>query len=87
MAPRPHNSGHFSMDGAKTSQFEQFIRAISGLDFTDNKFIKTGKMKNLIGEDINNIQTYQDNPNAKIHIYGKKRSKRRSQNGTCQSLG
>jgi len=75
MAPRPHNSGHFSMDGAKTSQFEQFIRAISGLDFTDNKFIKTGKMKNLIGEDINNTQIYQSNSNAKIHIYGKKEVK------------
>ncbi len=76
LAPRPHNSGHFSMDGAITSQFEQFIRAISGLEFGNNQFIKTGKMKNLIGEDVNNTSLYEKNPNAKIHIYGKEEVKK-----------
>lgn len=75
LAPRPHNSGHFSMDGAKTSQFEQFIRAISGLPFGDNSFIHNGKMKNLIGQDVQNISKYENDPNAIIHIYGKEEIK------------
>lgn len=75
LAPRPHNSGHFSMDGAVTCQFEQLIRAINNLPFGNTKFLSTGQMKNLIGEEINNLEKYYQNPNAKIHIYGKKEAK------------
>ncbi len=71
LAPRPHNSGHFSMDGAITSQFEQLVRAINNLPFGSNKFIFSGKMKNLIGDEINDISKYLKNPNAKIYSYGK----------------
>ena len=72
LAPRPHNSGHFSMDGAITSQFEQLVRAINNLPFGNNKFVFSGKMKNLIGEEINDIAKYLEDPNAKIYNYGKK---------------
>ncbi len=75
LAPRPHNSGHFSMDGSMTSQFEQLIRAISDLPFGNNKFISHGKMKNLIGNDVKDISKYLKNPNAKLHIYNKKEIK------------
>lgn len=71
MAPRPHNSGHFSMDGAVTSQFEQLIRAISGFPLGSSNFHSTGHMKNLIGDEANNLEEFKNNPQAKIHLYGK----------------
>jgi 5-(carboxyamino)imidazole ribonucleotide synthase len=71
LAPRPHNSGHFSMDAAITSQFEQLIRAIVGLNLGQIKFHSSGYMKNLIGDEVNNLEEFRKNPNAKIHLYGK----------------
>lgn len=71
LAPRPHNSGHFSMDAAITSQFEQLIRAITGLKLGSTKFHSRGFMKNLIGDDIKNLEKFYKNPNSKIHLYGK----------------
>lgn len=75
LAPRPHNSGHFSMDASITSQFEQLIRAITGMPLGDVKFHSQGTMKNLIGDEVKNLEKYQKNPRAKIHLYGKKETK------------
>lgn len=72
LAPRPHNSGHFSMDASRISQFEQLIRAIAGLKLANCDFHSEGEMINLIGDDIHNIEKYLENPLAKIHLYGKK---------------
>lgn len=71
LAPRPHNSGHFSMDAAVTSQFEQLIRAITGLPLGSTKFHSKGYMKNLIGDEVNDLEKFYKNPDAKIHLYGK----------------
>lgn len=71
IALRPHNSGHFSMDAAPTSQFEQLIRAITDLELGEAKYFTTGYMKNLIGDDVNNLADYENNENCKIHLYGK----------------
>ncbi len=71
MAPRPHNSGHFSMDASNTSQFKQLILAVTGQKLSDPSFHSSGHMQNLIGDDALNIDNYRNNPNAKIHIYGK----------------
>jgi len=76
LAPRPHNSGHFSMDASITSQFEQLIRSISeGLSLGETRFHSSGQMINLIGDDVNSITKYQNNSRAKIHLYGKLESK------------
>jgi 5-(carboxyamino)imidazole ribonucleotide synthase len=75
LAPRPHNSGHFSMDGSITSQFEQLIRAISGFALGSCKFHSTGFMKNLIGDEIEKLEKFYKNPHAKIHLYGKSEAK------------
>lgn len=75
LAPRPHNSGHFSMDAAYTSQFEQVVRAICGLELGRVDFYANGYMKNLIGDEVNHLEQYKKNPNAKIHLYGKKEAK------------
>ena len=71
LAPRPHNSGHFSMDAAVTSQFEQLIRAITGLPLGSPEFHSKGRMKNLIGSEVENLEKFYQNKRAKIHLYGK----------------
>ncbi len=75
LAPRPHNSGHFSMDANITSQFEQLIRAILGLKLGSTKFHSRGFMKNLIGDEVKNLAKFEKNPRAKIHLYGKLEAK------------
>lgn len=71
LAPRPHNSGHFSMDASVTSQFEQLIRAICDLPLGSVDFHSSGYMKNLIGDEVKMVKEFYQNPNAKVHLYGK----------------
>ncbi len=73
LAPRPHNSGHFSMDANVTSQFEQMIRAIAGLPLGVAEFRSQGFMKNLIGDEVEDLEKFYQNPRAKIHLYGKEK--------------
>jgi 5-(carboxyamino)imidazole ribonucleotide synthase len=75
MAPRPHNSGHWSMDFAATSQFEQLVRAVCGLPFGLTDILSPSHMKNLIGDDVNDLAPYQGQPDTHIHLYGKKESR------------
>ena len=71
IAPRPHNSGHWTQDGAQTSQFEQFVRAITGQPLGETKMTRPVKMQNLIGDAVKQSPSFFNNPNAKIHLYGK----------------
>jgi 5-(carboxyamino)imidazole ribonucleotide synthase len=75
LAPRPHNSGHCTMDACITSQFEQTIRAICGLPLGSVERLCDARMLNLIGDDVNDWQKYAAMPNAKLHLYGKKESR------------
>jgi 5-(carboxyamino)imidazole ribonucleotide synthase len=70
MAPRVHNSGHWSIEGAVTSQFENHLRAVAGLPLGDTRTIGYSAMLNLIGElpDSNELLAA---PDAHLHIYGK----------------
>ena len=71
LAPRPHNSGHWTMDACITSQFAQTIRAICGLPLGSPARLCDATMLNLIGDDIHNWEKYLGQPNAKLHLYGK----------------
>lgn len=71
IAPRPHNSGHWTMDGCVTSQFEQFVRAISGLPLGSVEQHSHVMMKNLIGNDADKWGDILKDPSAKLHLYGK----------------
>lgn len=75
LAPRPHNSGHWTMDGCLTSQFEQCIRAVCGLPLGSTEHLCEVEMKNLIGEDVNGWEDYLKQPQAKLHLYGKKEAR------------
>ncbi len=75
IAPRPHNSGHWSMDGCQTDQFEQAVRAVCNLPLGDTSIITPTKMKNLIGDEADDWAAYLAEPNAKLHLYGKAESR------------
>ncbi len=70
MAPRVHNSGHWTIEGAVTSQFENHLRAVSGLPPGDTRTLGFSAMLNLIGElpDSNELLSV---PGAHLHLYGK----------------
>jgi len=71
IAPRVHNSGHWTLDGASISQFEQHIRAIAGWPL--GKPVRHGPvtMTNLIGDDIKDYEQWLTVPGATLHLYGK----------------
>jgi len=71
MAPRPHNSGHWTQDGCKTSQFEQFVRAVTGLPLGTPQRHSDTVMKNLLGNDVLLWEQQLSDPDNKLHLYGK----------------
>lgn len=71
-APRVHNSGHWTIEGAHTSQFEQHIRAICGLPLGDPSLTgSAASMENLIGADVDRWQHYLAENGAALHLYNK----------------
>ena len=72
IAPRPHNSGHWTMDGCVTDQFEQAVRATLGIELGSTERIFNVNMQNLIGDDISLVEKFINDPAARIHNYGKK---------------
>jgi 5-(carboxyamino)imidazole ribonucleotide synthase len=71
MAPRPHNSGHWTQDGAATCQFEQLTRAVCGLPLGSAHALAEIEMENLIGDDVLRWPQILAEPNARLHLYGK----------------
>lgn len=71
LAPRPHNSGHWTIDACATSQFEQQIRAVCGLPLGSSERHSDAVMKNLLGEDAARWQEILAEPAARLHLYGK----------------
>jgi 5-(carboxyamino)imidazole ribonucleotide synthase len=93
LAPRPHNSGHFTIDACVTSQFEQQLRAVCGLPLGDPSRLQPGAaMANLLGDlwadgapDWAGMMT--DFPNVKLHLYGKADAKPGRKMGHLTALG
>jgi 5-(carboxyamino)imidazole ribonucleotide synthase len=71
VAPRVHNSGHWTLDGAQTSQFEQHIRAIAGWPLGASTRRGRVEMHNLIGEDAEDWRDILAQPDLCLHLYGK----------------
>jgi len=71
IAPRVHNSGHWTQNGCAVDQFEQHIRAITGWPLGDGKRHSDVTMENLIGDDINRLPNLARDPATAIHLYGK----------------
>ncbi|MCH4889943.1 5-(carboxyamino)imidazole ribonucleotide synthase [Acidaminobacter sp. JC074] len=81
VAPRPHNSGHYTIEATISSQYEQHIRAITGLPLGDVNLISPVVMRNILGSGqagvslVTGIEETYKNPRVKVHIYGKASSK------------
>ncbi len=78
IAPRPHNSGHYTVESCATSQFEQIIRAVTNLPLGSTKLISPSVMVNLLGEEgyegepfIEGIHDALEIPELSFHFYGK----------------
>ena len=72
LAPRPHNSGHWSLDAAGVSQFEQLIRAICDLPLGDPTATAPSVMQNLLGHAVDAWPEILAEPGARLHLYGKR---------------
>ena len=82
VAPRPHNSGHYSIEGSYTSQFEQHIRCVLGLPLGNTESKVAGVMVNLVGAEdhtgnvvYKNIEKIMAMDGVTPHIYGKKQTR------------
>ena len=71
IAPRVHNSGHWTIDACAVSQFENHIRAVAGWPIGETARHSDAVMTNLIGKDANSWQRVAAEPNACVHLYGK----------------
>jgi 5-(carboxyamino)imidazole ribonucleotide synthase len=71
LAPRPHNSGHWTIDACPASQFDQQIRAIAGLPLGCPDHHSDARMKNLIGDDVRKVPGLLADSYAIVHLYGK----------------
>ena len=71
IAPRVHNSGHWTLDGASVSQFEQHVRAVAGWPLA--RPVRRGRveMTNLLGEEVRDYRRWLQVPGAAVHLYGK----------------
>jgi len=81
IAPRVHNSGHWTEAACAISQFEQHIRAITGLPLGDTRRHSDCVMENLIGSDIENMVELAAEPDAVLHLYGKSEAR------PCRKMG
>ena len=75
IAPRPHNSGHWTIDACATSQFEQLVRAICGIPLGSTARHSDAEMHNLIGDAAENWLQYLAEPGARLHLYGKSQTR------------
>ncbi len=71
LAPRPHNSGHWTMDACVSSQFEQLVRAVCGLPLGDPSHFCEAIMQNLIGEGVESWRPSMTSHGMRLHLYGK----------------
>lgn len=76
MAPRPHNSGHYTLDACVTDQFEQQVRAVAGLPLGDTALLTPAVMVNLLGDLWSGgeprWERALEHPRVKLHLYGKR---------------
>lgn len=75
IAPRVHNSGHWTQLGCAVDQFEQHIRAITGLPLGNGARHVDVEMENLIGDDMERLDDLRAEPGVQLHLYGKAETK------------
>jgi 5-(carboxyamino)imidazole ribonucleotide synthase len=71
LAPRPHNSGHWTIDACAVSQFEQLVRAVCDVPLGDPARFADAVMDNLLGDEVESWRSILAEPGARLHLYGK----------------
>ncbi|MBH0167118.1 5-(carboxyamino)imidazole ribonucleotide synthase [Fictibacillus sp. 7GRE50] len=88
LAPRPHNSGHYTIEACETSQFDQHVRAVCNWPLGNTELIKPAVMINILGEHHETVLREIGNlGEAKLHLYGKKEAKAKRKMGHITVLG
>jgi 5-(carboxyamino)imidazole ribonucleotide synthase len=93
IAPRPHNSGHYTWEACVTSQFEQHVRAVCGLPLGSTELLAPAAMVNLLGDDVLSAERSGGYgaalgvPGAALHLYGKPDAQPRRKMGHLTVLG
>jgi 5-(carboxyamino)imidazole ribonucleotide synthase len=91
IAPRVHNSGHYSLDAAQISQYEAHVRAICGLPLVPPKMFAPAVMENILGtgsgDHLTGIPELLRDPDTKLHLYGKRHAALRRKMGHFTVLG
>jgi 5-(carboxyamino)imidazole ribonucleotide synthase len=92
IAPRPHNSGHWTIEACRSSQFQQQFRAVAGLPSGDTQATSAAVMVNLLGDHLQNLNSERWKsacavPNSAIHLYGKEEARRGRKMGHITALG
>ena len=75
IAPRVHNTGHWTQDGCEVDQFEQHIRAVAGWPLAPARAIAQVEMLNLLGAEVDAWPKFAAEPETRIHLYGKREAK------------
>ncbi|MDE2486656.1 MAG: 5-(carboxyamino)imidazole ribonucleotide synthase [Alphaproteobacteria bacterium] len=75
IAPRVHNTGHWTMDGCAVDQFEQHIRAVAGWPLGPTHAIARVEMLNLLGDEVDGWRRFAGEPETRVHLYGKREAK------------
>lgn len=88
-APRPHNSGHYTMDACDISQFEMLLRAVCNLPLTEPELLCPAAMLNVLGKGAGELKLAEilSFPGAKLHLYGKSEVRERRKMGHINILG
>ncbi|MCI0706913.1 MAG: 5-(carboxyamino)imidazole ribonucleotide synthase [Ignavibacteriae bacterium] len=89
LAPRPHNSGHYTLDATTCSQFEALVRAVCGLPVPTPKLLSPCAMVNVLGKHLErlDVSRLSRQPGVKLHLYGKKRVEPNRKMGHITVLG
>lgn len=75
MAPRPHNSGHYTIEGCNTSQYRELCHLLLDMPLETPRLMFPTVMKNILGENVQNVEKCEQISNAHIHMYGKNESR------------
>jgi 5-(carboxyamino)imidazole ribonucleotide synthase len=75
IAPRVHNTGHWTQDGCEVDQFEQHIRAVAGWPLAQARVVAQVEMLNLLGDEVDAWPKFAAEPETRLHLYGKREAK------------
>ncbi len=89
MAPRPHNSGHYTIEGCTTNQFRELVRCLLGMPLEEPRLVAPTVMKNILGQDLEAAEwlAAERHEGVHVHLYGKRESRPKRKMGHVTFVG